>query len=61
MWEKKYLNPEYRKAMEPDYKVAQPCPDVFWFPLTTPKFGWDLIEEMENFGQWSGGGHQVSK
>ncbi|TSL97308.1 Procollagen-lysine,2-oxoglutarate 5-dioxygenase 1 [Bagarius yarrelli] len=35
----------------------QPCPDVYWFPVFTNVACEHLIEEMENFGQWSGGGN----
>lgn len=35
--------------------MDQPCPDVFWFPLLSEVFTEQLIEEMEHFGQWSGG------
>ncbi|TTH08281.1 Procollagen-lysine,2-oxoglutarate 5-dioxygenase 1 [Bagarius yarrelli] len=34
-----------------------PCPDVYWFPVFTNVACEHLIEEMENFGQWSGGGN----
>lgn len=37
----------------------QPCPDVYWFPVVTPTFCTHLIEEMENFGQWSDGSNKV--
>lgn len=39
--------------------VLQPCPDVFWFPVLTEKFCDELVEEMEHYGSWSGGKHQV--
>nr|CAH0113763.1 unnamed protein product [Daphnia galeata] len=39
-WEKRYLHP---------------CPDVYWFPITTERFCDELVAEMENFGQWSDG------
>uniref|UniRef100_A0A4W4E0C8 Procollagen-lysine,2-oxoglutarate 5-dioxygenase 1 n=1 Tax=Electrophorus electricus TaxID=8005 RepID=A0A4W4E0C8_ELEEL len=35
----------------------QPCPDVYWFPIFTEVACRHLIEEMENYGQWSGGGN----
>ncbi|RXN12642.1 mitofusin-2 [Labeo rohita] len=34
-----------------------PCPDVYWFPVFTDVACKHFIEEMENFGQWSGGGN----
>ena len=58
-WEKKYLHPEYKAQLGADVKVAEPCPDVFWFPLVTETFCWHLIEEVENYGQWSAGKHEV--
>ncbi|ESO01390.1 hypothetical protein HELRODRAFT_185714 [Helobdella robusta] len=56
-WEKKYIDPEYyiflhNKTFK---EFLTPCPDVFWFPIVTHRFCDDLISEMENFGQWSGG------
>lgn len=32
-----------------------PCPDVFMIPLMSETFCKELIEEVENFGQWSDG------
>lgn len=40
--------------------VLQPCPDVFWFPVFTQKACDELVEEMEHYGTWSGGKHEVS-
>ena len=40
--------------------VFQPCQDVFWFPMVTPTFCRHLVEEMENYGHWSGGKKEVS-
>ncbi len=40
---------------------SQPCPDVYWFPMTTERFADELVGEMENFGQWSDGTNSVSK
>lgn len=41
-------------------RLLQPCPDVFWFPVFTEKACDELIEEMEHYGVWSGGKHEVS-
>ena len=59
-WEKKYLNTDYRRQLEPSYKLEEPCTDVFWFPLFSPEFCLELIDEVEHFGLWSGGKHDVS-
>uniref|UniRef100_A0A4W4E098 Procollagen-lysine,2-oxoglutarate 5-dioxygenase 1 n=1 Tax=Electrophorus electricus TaxID=8005 RepID=A0A4W4E098_ELEEL len=40
-----------------DNGCTQPCPDVYWFPIFTEVACRHLIEEMENYGQWSGGGN----
>lgn len=37
----------------------QPCPDVFWFPVLSEKACNELVDEMENYGSWSGGNHEV--
>ncbi|KFM79073.1 Procollagen-lysine,2-oxoglutarate 5-dioxygenase 3, partial [Stegodyphus mimosarum] len=54
-WEHRYIHENYSKVLDPSYEVAMPCPDVYWFPVVTPIFCKHLIEEMENFGQWSDG------
>lgn len=38
---------------------SQPCPDVYWFPLLSEQMCDELVEEMEHYGQWSGGRHEV--
>lgn len=40
---------------------TQPCPDVYWFPLLSDQMCDELVEEMEHFGQWSGGRHEVGE
>ncbi|XP_059089134.1 multifunctional procollagen lysine hydroxylase and glycosyltransferase LH3-like isoform X4 [Tigriopus californicus] len=54
-WETRYLHPNYSQSLEEDAEVEQPCPDVFWFPIVTERFADELIEEMENYGDWSDG------
>jgi hypothetical protein len=55
LWEAAYLDPTFLRQKPPPY--LEPIPYLFQFPLFTPLFCRDLIEEMENFGQWSGGDH----
>jgi hypothetical protein len=47
-----------------DYKdrlySLQPCPDVFWFPTVTETFCDHLVQEVENYGKWSGGKNEVN-
>lgn len=57
-WEHRYIHENYSKVLEEEYKVEMPCPDVYWFPVVTPVFCGHLIDEMENFGQWSDGGNK---
>jgi len=59
-WEKQYIHEDYRKVLQDDYEIEQPCPDVYWFPVVSPLFCKHLIEEMENYGQWSDGKNQVN-
>ncbi|CAH8872001.1 unnamed protein product [Trichobilharzia szidati] len=57
-WEEHYIQQEYFNFLKTEITMAdveQPCPDVFWFPLLTETFCKQLIEEMENFGEWSNG------
>ncbi|XP_063965502.1 procollagen-lysine,2-oxoglutarate 5-dioxygenase 1-like [Lytechinus pictus] len=58
-WEAKYLSPEYFVVREMDrMNMTMPCTDVYTFPLMSRTWARELIEEMENFGQWSGGSNQ---
>ncbi|KAB1283639.1 Procollagen-lysine; 2-oxoglutarate 5-dioxygenase 2 [Camelus dromedarius] len=58
-WKEKYINRDYSKIFTENL-VEQPCPDVFWFPIFSEKACDELVEEMEHYGQWSGGKHHVS-
>uniref|UniRef100_A0A3Q1EZ23 Procollagen-lysine,2-oxoglutarate 5-dioxygenase 1 n=1 Tax=Acanthochromis polyacanthus TaxID=80966 RepID=A0A3Q1EZ23_9TELE len=37
--------------------AALPCPDVYWFPIFSDVACNHLVEEMEHYGKWSGGGN----
>ncbi|XP_061664656.1 multifunctional procollagen lysine hydroxylase and glycosyltransferase LH3 isoform X1 [Syngnathoides biaculeatus] len=58
-WRAKYIHENYSKIFE-DQKsfVEQPCPDVYWFPAFSEKMCDDLVETMEDYGEWSGGKHR---
>uniref|UniRef100_A0A6Q2ZA77 procollagen-lysine 5-dioxygenase n=1 Tax=Esox lucius TaxID=8010 RepID=A0A6Q2ZA77_ESOLU len=57
-WKEKYVHGNYNKIFEDNQTlVEQPCPDVYWFPSFSDKMCDDLVETMEDFGQWSGGRH----
>lgn len=60
-WEDKYIHPDYWKARDPETDVELSCPDVYKFPLISETFADHLVEEMENFGQWSSGANQDSR
>lgn len=55
-WEERYIHVNYSKVLKDDF-METPCPDVYWFPVFTDVACKHLIEEMEHFGQWSGGGN----
>ncbi|KMQ98949.1 procollagen- -oxoglutarate 5-dioxygenase 3 [Lasius niger] len=57
-WEKRYIHPNYSESFNPDNKPIQPCPDVYWFPISTLRFTSELIGIVETFGQWSDGTNQ---
>ncbi|XP_023604418.1 procollagen-lysine,2-oxoglutarate 5-dioxygenase 2 [Myotis lucifugus] len=59
-WKEKYINHDYSKIFTENI-VEQPCPDVFWFPIFSEKACDELVEEMEHYGQWSGGKHHDSR
>ncbi|EPY87143.1 procollagen-lysine,2-oxoglutarate 5-dioxygenase 2 precursor [Camelus ferus] len=55
-----------RDKLDPDMALCRnaremPCPDVFWFPIFSEKACDELVEEMEHYGQWSGGKHHDSR
>ncbi|XP_018024064.2 procollagen-lysine,2-oxoglutarate 5-dioxygenase 1-like, partial [Hyalella azteca] len=54
-WEARYLHPDYYKALNLSTLNELPCPDVYWFPVFSERFCTDLIETMEDYGEWSGG------
>jgi len=56
-WQKKYVHPDYETTLHhtPFEQIEQPCPDVFWFPMSTPTFCQHLVEEVEALGEWSAG------
>ncbi|XP_048860759.1 procollagen-lysine,2-oxoglutarate 5-dioxygenase 1 isoform X1 [Brienomyrus brachyistius] len=53
-WEERYIHQNYSRIMSENH-VETPCPDVYWFPIFTEVACRHLIEEMEHYGQWSGG------
>ncbi|XP_075425823.1 procollagen-lysine,2-oxoglutarate 5-dioxygenase 2 isoform X2 [Ascaphus truei] len=55
-WREKYIDVNYSKIFTENI-VEQPCTDVFWFPLFSEKACDEIVEEMEHFGEWSGGKH----
>ncbi|XP_051970452.1 procollagen-lysine,2-oxoglutarate 5-dioxygenase 2-like isoform X2 [Xyrauchen texanus] len=56
-WKEKYIHPNYTRIFTENL-LEQPCTDVFWFPVFSEKACDELVEEMENFGTWSGGKHE---
>lgn len=41
--------------MKPESEVEMVCPDVYDFPFVSERFAAEIIEVMENYGQWSSG------
>ncbi|XP_010594529.2 multifunctional procollagen lysine hydroxylase and glycosyltransferase LH3 isoform X2 [Loxodonta africana] len=60
-WKEQYIHENYSRALEGEGMVEQPCPDVYWFPLLSDQMCDELVEEMEHYGQWSGGRHEDSR
>lgn len=60
-WKEQYIHENYSRALNGKGLVEQPCPDVYWFPLLSEQMCDELVEEMENYGQWSGGRHEDSR
>ncbi|XP_035986991.1 multifunctional procollagen lysine hydroxylase and glycosyltransferase LH3 [Fundulus heteroclitus] len=58
-WREKYIHENYSKIFEEGTSVVeQPCPDVYWFPAFSEKMCDQMVETMEDYGQWSGGSHK---
>uniref|UniRef100_A0A8C4RXK6 Procollagen-lysine, 2-oxoglutarate 5-dioxygenase 1a n=1 Tax=Erpetoichthys calabaricus TaxID=27687 RepID=A0A8C4RXK6_ERPCA len=53
-WEERYIHQNYSRIFK-EKIIETPCPDVFWFPIFNDITCDHLVEEMENFGQWSSG------
>ncbi|XP_072281432.1 procollagen-lysine,2-oxoglutarate 5-dioxygenase 1 [Pyxicephalus adspersus] len=56
-WREKYIHPNHTYALK-GKNIESPCPDVYWFPVFTDTACDELVEEMENYGQWSSGNNQ---
>ncbi|XP_075882821.1 procollagen-lysine,2-oxoglutarate 5-dioxygenase 1 isoform X2 [Nelusetta ayraudi] len=59
-WEERYINENYTRIMQ-DKLIETPCPDVYWFPVFSDVACDHLVEEMEHFGKWSGGGSKDTR
>ncbi|XP_071379537.1 procollagen-lysine,2-oxoglutarate 5-dioxygenase 1 isoform X2 [Centroberyx affinis] len=55
-WEERYIHKNYSHILKGKL-METPCPDVYWFPLFTDIACNHIVEEMEHFGKWSGGGN----
>ncbi|KAM8754266.1 procollagen-lysine,2-oxoglutarate 5-dioxygenase 1 isoform 1-T1 [Acanthopagrus schlegelii] len=53
-WQERYIHENYTHIMK-DKLIETPCPDVYWFPVFSDVACDHIVEEMEHFGQWSGG------
>jgi hypothetical protein len=49
------MHVNYSNSLAENATIAQPCPDVFWFPMVTDRYCDEMIEELEGFGKWSDG------
>ncbi|KAK6634906.1 hypothetical protein RUM44_000153 [Polyplax serrata] len=57
-WEQRYLHENYTENLNPDNQPLMPCPDVYWFPVASPRFCRELIEICETYGKWSDGSNK---
>ncbi|RZB40645.1 procollagen-lysine,2-oxoglutarate 5-dioxygenase 1, partial [Asbolus verrucosus] len=60
-WEDRFIHEDYPENFNPEKKNAQPCPDVYWFPIVSQKFCQSLINMMESYGKWSDGSNQDTR
>lgn len=56
-WEQRYISPEFWEALDISNLNEMPCPDVYWFPIFTPRFCKELVELADDNGGWSDGGN----
>lgn len=54
-WEKRFIREDYWTQLPKESVPAQPCPDVYMFPIATDLFADSLVDIMEAFGRWSDG------
>ena len=60
LWEKRYIHPEYFINVRANGTIIQQaCTDVYDFPFLSERFCEELIQIMENYGQWSDGSNKV--
>uniref|UniRef100_A0A3B5KY64 Procollagen-lysine,2-oxoglutarate 5-dioxygenase 1 n=1 Tax=Xiphophorus couchianus TaxID=32473 RepID=A0A3B5KY64_9TELE len=59
-WQERYIHENYTRMIK-DKLIENPCPDVYWFPVFTDVACNHLVEEMEHFGKWSGGGNMDTR
>ncbi|XP_044068765.1 procollagen-lysine,2-oxoglutarate 5-dioxygenase 1 isoform X2 [Siniperca chuatsi] len=55
-WQERYIHENYTRIMK-DKLIETPCPDVYWFPVFSDVACDHIVEEMEHYGKWSGGGN----
>ena len=60
-WEEMYLHENFSDNFIPNANYSMPCPDVYNVPLLSPLCCQHLIEEVEHYGKWSGGGHEDAR
>ncbi|XP_053281105.1 procollagen-lysine,2-oxoglutarate 5-dioxygenase 1 isoform X1 [Pleuronectes platessa] len=59
-WQERYIHENYTRIMK-DKLIETPCPDVYWFPVFSDIACNHLVEELENFGKWSGGDNRDTR
>uniref|UniRef100_A0A8D0A941 Procollagen-lysine,2-oxoglutarate 5-dioxygenase 1 n=1 Tax=Sander lucioperca TaxID=283035 RepID=A0A8D0A941_SANLU len=59
-WQERYIHENYTYIMK-DKLIENPCPDVYWFPIFSDVACNHLVEEMEHYGKWSGGGNKDTR
>ncbi|KAM9752463.1 LOW QUALITY PROTEIN: procollagen-lysine,2-oxoglutarate 5-dioxygenase 1 [Menidia menidia] len=59
-WQERYIHENYSRILSEDL-IETPCPDVYWFPIFSDVACRHIVEEMENFGGWSGGGNKDTR
>lgn len=60
-WQEEFIHEDFWKYLSGELKPEEPCPDVYRFRVVTDRFCDDLVNIVENYGQWSTGTNEDTR